>query len=486
VVIEKTVEVPTGAHVLEEARLEFPVSWRGASAPSPWMYVDDFQVWLESPSAAYELPEAQSIRESLWGRELILEDPDENYAGASGLKSAKLGFSSNPPHPNGEVYLAATNTGNKNPDLKVNGVLTGLGDEFLDSNANALEPRIEMNVRDSTFTLLEEHGIAGSPKTRVYHWVNSGAYQSYHYTTNNARWDGSQWVSDEIGSATAHVVGSAGTFILEKWTTTIGGGETWVNSGWSAWDRRSFDAGPGGVGYPHQTFGRTGNMNYGPLVINGFGGLHYRGIWIYDEFEYLANTIGEGVSPAYHNMWDEFVILGAGITERYNNLSRVRLNNRVFIYRRGDVCTISDNPGFVTEVMCRTSGAGERWFIGFVRISNYSFGFWYDHSALGSNLHVGIDAGSGTYTHFTDTGVSVPAKMGDWLVLQAMCVEGDFSSCRVLWSVQDAGTLQSVGEGVYSPGVPVLNSTNSHNFQYYVYDSDIVVERLLIYTSPAE
>lgn len=481
VAFDKTVTAPSGANALHGVGVRFVGTMTGGTEPlAPWLKLDGFQCWVEAPSPEYALPE-ESDRKALWGDSLVLIDGDQDYSGSFGKKFALLRYDATiggVAGQGGGVVIESARSTEHAPNLVPKGLISDLGSDYLSTDEDAADhPRIKASTRNNTYTLLEEVGIEGEVKKRRYSSTATATNDEQDIVTINARWDSTlwKWVSDAAAPATIVSRSKSGT--LFGYRDCVSAGEDWTS-----WDRYPLRLYAGGFGTPQLQLGQSHPMLKAPLVVNSFGALHYRGVKLYEEFDFPVGTLP-------NDRWGEQVDTGT-VTEAYGDRTVVRLMGMAVyarIYTLVPFCDLTDQPGF--SVTFRVNNA-THFVIGLSETSgpppNFNFGLYYNN-AMGSNLRVGIEDAGGSHNYFEDTGFDITAAWGDWLTVNVYMRDAGTSTPDILYSIQEAASLTELASGLYRPGVAARNYGSNHHVTIQAGpDADLRVDSIVFYTNPAD
>jgi hypothetical protein len=219
--VETIVAAPAGAVSLRAIGIR-------ATALSPsttgiFAYIDGVNVFVNTRDTRYPYAFEQAFRQPLATTGLRIGD---KTGGFSALAST-MRFDSTTPASEGRLVIEQPDSSDLPPALQLIGRLYKLGSGLLNTDANALKPRISWDNGESVQrTLLWESAgdASGIPVIRQY--VDSGGHAQI---TANARFDGANWNKDINGQ-------EAFSFTVSKFGIVqayqIAGTNTWADVAW--------------------------------------------------------------------------------------------------------------------------------------------------------------------------------------------------------------------------------------------------------------
>lgn len=220
-IVEVPVTAPAGASSLRAVGIRATVL--SPSTTGVFCYIDNVDVLMEPRDTRHPYPFDQAFRRSISTASIDLIDKTANFSGLH----ASLGFDQSTPANEGRVVVEPGDPVDLPPALQLLGRFYKIGSGLLNSDANALKPRLSWdNGQSVTRTLLWESAGdgAGLPTLRQY-----VAATGHAEVTANARFDGTSWLKDINGQ-------EAFKFQISKFGITqsyqISGTNTWVNSAW--------------------------------------------------------------------------------------------------------------------------------------------------------------------------------------------------------------------------------------------------------------
>lgn len=220
--------IPANAVIVGAVQAAFQIDAPGAGDV---LFIDDFQVWLESNEADQPKTRANSFARDVFASSLSLAIA----VGSNLFSKDQARFSVTPGSGEVLVRLDAVDPGSypggntKPPALLIAGRLASLGAGLLDTAVNVSTARLNMQYAPAfTYTTLEEVTSTGAGVASYRRYAGDNRV----FWTVNAKWSETTllWSKDDTTKASYRREETSDSV---KWSTRASGAGTWNDAGWS-------------------------------------------------------------------------------------------------------------------------------------------------------------------------------------------------------------------------------------------------------------
>lgn len=237
VTVEVTFQVPSGLNIALLKYMVLSFDTVTFAAPGAAIYIGGFQMWVESLNPSDLSSHAENKNDGNF-LQLLVQNKSGNF---DSLAQAALLTQGSGAQPYLQLERAdQVNSAAVTPiSLRLLGALKDLGFNLLNSNSQALIPRILSQRIDPAviagaktlmWELPDHGGGAGNYHIRIYRSLPSAGDEQLEII-HNASWDGTQWTADDITNYSfSHKFTKIGTRYRWRaagagtWTDTVGGG----------------------------------------------------------------------------------------------------------------------------------------------------------------------------------------------------------------------------------------------------------------------